>query len=109
MLVEIVGDLDIQTVPQATAFLTHLTAITPRHLILDLSGVTFLASSGIGLLITAQSGDEGICGRLHLLGVIGNRPVERPLALVGLLDHFDVAPDLDNLLAKPDTTESLAD
>ena len=109
VLVEIVGDLDMQTVPQATAFLTHLTTITPRHLILDLSGVTFLASSGMGLLITAQSGGEGICGRLHLLGVTGNLPVERPLALVGLLDRFDIAPDLDTLLAKPDTIEFLAD
>jgi hypothetical protein len=41
--------------------------------------------------------------------VTGNLPVERPLALVGLLDRFDIAPDLDTLLAKPDTIEFLAD
>ena len=97
--VEILGELDIQTVPQARAFLAQVTAATPRHLVLDLTGVRFMASAGIGLLIAAQSGRDGINGRLHLLGVTGNHPVERPLALVGLLDRFDIALDREALLA----------
>jgi len=99
VLVEILGELDIQTVPQARSFLTQATATTPRHLILDLTGVRFLASAGIALLIAAQSGQDGINGRLHLLGVTGNHPVERPLALVGLLGRFDIALDREALLA----------
>jgi anti-sigma B factor antagonist len=99
VLVEILGDLDIQTVPQATAFLAQVTATTPRHLIIDLTSVRFLASAGIALLLAAQSGQDGIHGRLHLLGVTGNHPVERPLALVGLLGRFDIALDRDALLA----------
>jgi anti-sigma B factor antagonist len=109
VLVELTGDLDIQTVPQAKAFLAQVTATTPRHLVLDLSGLTFLASSGIGLLIAAQSGDKGIHGRLHLMGVTGNVPVERPMTLVGLIDRFDIAPDLNTLLATLDKIEPLAD
>jgi len=91
ILVAILGELDIQTAPQARTFLAHAIATTPRHLILDLTGVRFLASAGIALLIAAQSGQDGINGRLHLLGVTGNHPVERPLALVGLLGRFDIA------------------
>ena len=49
LLVAILGELDIQTVPQARAFLAQATATTPRHLILDLTGVRFLASAGIAL------------------------------------------------------------
>jgi anti-sigma B factor antagonist len=98
VLVEILGELDIQTVAQARSFLTQATATTPRHLILDLTGVRFLASAGIALLIAAQSGQDGN-GRLHLLGVTGNHPVERPLALVGLLGRFDIALDREALLA----------
>jgi anti-sigma B factor antagonist len=109
VLVEVVGELDIQTVPQAKAFLTQVTAPRPRHLVLDLSSLTFLASSGIGLLIGVLSGEEGIHGRLHLLGVTGNVPVERPLTLVGLIDRFDVAHDLSSLLAELDKIEPLAD
>jgi anti-sigma B factor antagonist len=96
-LVVIAGDLDVRTVPRTTAFLTD-GARTPRHLILDLSEVTFLTSSGIGFLIAA--GDTGIHGQLHLVGVLDNPLVQRPLAMVGLLDHLDVAPDLDTLLAR---------
>ena len=99
VLVEILGELDVQTAPQAKAFLTQATATTPRYLILDLTGVRFMASAGIALVLAAQSGQEGINGRLHLLGVTGNHPVERPLALVGLLDRFDIALDREALLA----------
>jgi anti-sigma B factor antagonist len=81
VLVAIAGDLDVVTVLQTTTFLTQATAVTPRHLILDLSGVTFLTSSGIGLLIAAA--DDKIHGQLHLLGVTDNRPVQRPLASAG--------------------------
>lgn len=56
VLIDIAGDIDLQTAPGATAFLTEATATSPRHLILDLSAVTFLASAGINLLIAAQSG-----------------------------------------------------
>jgi anti-anti-sigma factor len=99
VLVEILGELDVQTAPHAKAFLTQATATPPRHLILDLTGVRFMASAGIALLLAAQSGQDGINGRLHLLGVTGNHPVERPLALVGLLDRFDIALDREALLA----------
>src|SRR3954469_24843268 len=98
VLVSIAGDLDVVTVLQTTTFLTQATAVTPRHLILDLSWVTFLTSSGIGMLIAA--GDDASHGQLHLLGVTDNRPVQRPLASAGLLDCFDIAPDLDTLLAR---------
>ena len=109
VLVEIVGDLELQTVPQARTFLREVTATRPQHLIVDLSGVTFMASSGIALLIAAQSDRNGIQGRLHLLGVIGNHPVERPLDLVGVLERFEVAPDLDTLLEALETMEPLSD
>ena len=99
VLVEVQGELDVQTAPQASAFLVQATATTPRYLILDLTGVRFMASAGIALLLAAQSGQDGINGRLHLLGVTGNHPVERPLALVGLLDRFDIALDREALLA----------
>lgn len=107
VLVEIVGELDLQTVPRAEAFLTQVIAATPRHLILDLSGVTFMASSGMALLIAAQSDRGDIPGGLHLLGVTGNRPVESLLDMAGLLDRFQIAADLNTVLADLDTIEPL--
>ena len=110
MVVAIVGDLDLQTVPQTQAFLRHATARSPRHLVVDMAGVTFLSSSGISLLIGVGNGRPARNGaglrlrtvetRLHLVGARGNPHVERTLSLLGLLDHFDTAPDLDTLLAR---------
>jgi anti-anti-sigma factor len=110
VLVTIAGDLDMQTVPRVTASLAHTNALSARHLILDLTGVTFLSSSGLGLLIAVQSGHDGTPQRqLHLVGVTGNRPVERPLVLIGMLDQFNTATDLDALLARLHTTAPLTD
>jgi anti-anti-sigma factor len=110
MVVAIVGDLDLQTVAQTQAFLRHATARSPRHLVIDMAGVTFLSSSGISLLIGAGNARAARKGaglelrtvetRLHLVGARGNPHVERTLSLLGLLDHFDTAPDLDTLLAR---------
>ena len=72
VLVQILGELDVQTAPQAKAFLIQATATTPQHLILDLTGVRFMASAGIALLIAAQSGQDGIHGRLHASGTPAN-------------------------------------
>jgi anti-anti-sigma factor len=109
MVVTIIGDLDLQSVAQTQAFLRHATARSPRHLIIDMSQVSFLSSSGISLLIGVGNGQSGRNGaplqlrtiptRLHLVGARENPHVARPLALLGLLDHFDTAPDLDALVA----------
>jgi hypothetical protein len=40
----------------------------------------------------------GIHGRLHLVGVAGNRSVERPLRVTGLLTLLDIHDDLQALL-----------
>jgi anti-sigma B factor antagonist len=109
VLVAIAGDLDFETAPKAMAFLTEATATGPEHLILDLAGVAFMASSGLALLITARSGEEGIQGNLHLLGVIGNRAVERPLAGMALLDLFDIGTNLGVLLSDLDAVQSSID
>jgi anti-sigma B factor antagonist len=109
VLVVIAGDLDVETVPRAMAFLAEATAAAPEHLILDLTGVGFMASSGLALLITARANEEGIQGYLHLLGVTGNRAVERPLAAVALLDLFDIGTGLDAMLAGLDTVQPSID
>lgn len=109
VLVVVAGDLDLHTVPEVNAFLAQATAITTRHLILDLAAVRFLASAGIGLLIAAQSEGEDIHGQLHLLGVTDNLPVARPLAMVGLIERFDIATDLDILLSRLCSNEPVVD
>ena len=58
---------------------------------LDLSEVTLVAAAGPALIVTALNNDDGINGRLHLIGVAGNRPVARVLQLTGLMQILDEA------------------
>jgi len=92
VLVEIRGDLDQHTVPRARKFLSVVTTTATRHLVVDLADVRILDPSGLALLITAEGETGGIHGSLHLLGVIGNHPVERPLTRVGLTGRVSFAP-----------------
>ncbi len=98
IVVSVAGELDLATAPQLRAYLVDKTASRPAHLVLDLGGVTFMASAGIRLLIEAHSGSDGIHGELHLTGVTTNPRVRRVLQLTGLLAEFDIHDDEDELL-----------
>jgi anti-sigma B factor antagonist len=97
-LVQLAGELDFATVPSLAAILREQTQPGPAHLVVDLAGVRFLASAGVGLILSAMRNDEGIRGRLHLLGVHGNHLVTRVLDLTGLLPLLDIHDALDELL-----------
>jgi hypothetical protein len=45
-----------------------------------------------------MNNDDGIRGRLHLVGVTGHRPVERALHVTGLFTVLDIHNDLQSLL-----------
>jgi anti-sigma B factor antagonist len=94
----LVGELDIATAPFVVDHLKQQTATRPAELVLDLAGVTHLAAAGLAVIVTAMNNDEGIHGRLRLVGVIGNRPVERALELTGLLPVLDIHDDMQTLL-----------
>jgi len=95
---QLVGELDIATAPLVADHLRRHTATRPAELLLDLGGVTLLGAAGLALIVAAMNNDGGIHGRLHLVGVTGNRPVERALQLTGLLPLLDVHDDLQTLL-----------
>jgi len=101
-LIQLAGELDVATVPLLAGVLREQTRPGPAHLVLDLAGVRFLASTGVGLILAAMHNDQGIRGRLHLLGVRGNHLVTRVLDLTGLLPLLDIHDALDDLLDQLD-------
>jgi anti-anti-sigma factor len=91
-LIEVEGELDGSTVGRLRELLEG--AGDRPHVAVDLSGVTFVDSSGIEVLVRAQ---KQATGALHLLGVGRSRPVNRVLDLFGLSGEFDQHADLDAL------------
>ena len=94
-VVHLAGELDMATVPVVARCLQHQTATRPAALVLDLGAVTLLAAAGVALLVDVQHDHRG---GLHLVGVAGNRAVDRVLRITGLRSAFDVHDDLPALL-----------
>jgi anti-anti-sigma factor len=101
-LVRLAGELDVASADPLVDFLRESTVRRPAHLVLDVAGVRFLASAGVGMIMSALRNAEGIHGRLHLTGVVGNRVVTRVLELAGVRRVLDVHEDLEHLLAHLD-------
>jgi anti-sigma B factor antagonist len=92
-VIRVAGDMDVVTVPK---FLTLVAAAVSRPgtrtLVLDLSGVDFMDSTGVGALLQTRSLCNERRAELKLLSV--GRPVRRALSLSGLTRTFGV-PDSD--------------
>lgn len=99
-LVEVSGEVDLHTAPRLRAALDEAVgdatsgagpgAATPAVLV-DLAGVSFIDSTGLGELMAAHKALDAAGGRLHLV-VVTDR-VARVLALTGLDEVLSVHPD----------------
>lgn len=95
-VVAVIGELDMLTTPLLESRVIDELAEGPAALVLDLSGVTFLGSSGLALLVQTRerATERGI--RLRL--VAGSQPVNRPLTATGLDSLFDIVDSRDAAL-----------
>lgn len=87
-VVVVTGELDMATVPVAEEFLRRRLGEVSRALVLDLSGVTFLGSTGINLLIALRAECAAVGAELRLVAT--TKTVLQPLAVTDLIDHFTI-------------------
>lgn len=85
------GDLDISGVEELLSTAGSLLDAGADVVELDLSGVTFIDSSGLGALVRLKKTVVAAGGQLRLVDV--PRPVARILELTGLTDLFDDRPE----------------
>jgi anti-sigma B factor antagonist len=102
VLLEVDGEIDTMTAPRMQAGMNaalEALAATPAAaaLVVDLSGVTFLASSGLAVLVDGARRATAAGSRLHV--VAATRVVTRPLQLTGADTLFDTHADLSSALA----------
>ncbi len=91
---EITGSLDIATSPTVRASLVEASERGDHRIIVDLTKVDFLDSTGLGALIGAQRRAKEFGGDVRL--VVKEGQILRLLRITGLLKVLSVYPTLDD-------------
>lgn len=89
------GTLDVLSAPELEARIKATAATSPAAVVIDLSDVDFLGSSGMGVLVTAHS---DLTPAVRLALVADGPATSRPLRLIGIADIIDIFPTLDDAL-----------
>lgn len=93
-VVAVAGEIDVYTSPALQSRLVEVLRDGSSSVILDLSNVTFLDSTGLGVLITALKRCRSADGDLTLVTAQPN--VLKVLEITGLNDVFQVRSSLDD-------------
>ena len=102
VIVRLVGEIDLNSVSPMRAALTKALAdaTAPHPIVLDLTGVGFLASAGLAELQTAQ---QRAADQLTPLRIVATgRAVLRPLEVTGMAAALDIRPDMTAALVPAD-------
>jgi anti-anti-sigma factor len=80
------GELDIATAGQLEGALREVEQTDAQTIVLDLSGLTFIDSTGLRLVLDANDRCGGAADRLRVIA--GSPAVERLLDIVGLRERL---------------------
>jgi|SRR5579862_6112261 len=91
-IVHVLGEIDLSNAPELEAEIAQLEG--PGNVIVDLTGCTYVDSTGLGIIATAQ---KRLNDRLRL--VVPNGPLLRIFDICGLVPHLNPVPTLEEALA----------
>lgn len=94
VVLHVVGEIDLLTASQLGERLREQFVPENRALVLDLTGVSFMGSSGLAEIVSASQTEP-----LKLVLVATNRAVLRPLEATGLLSMLTVYDTVDDAVA----------
>lgn len=103
LLFKLRGSLDLATAPTVRAALTEGTESEPRDLIVDLTQLEFLDSTGLGVLIGAHRRAAEHGGSFRL--IIGDGPITRLLNITSLISVFSVYRSLEDAQQQRDRVQ----
>jgi len=91
------GEIDLHVSPSVTASLNAIIDKKPERLVVDLSSVTYIDSSGLSALIAAMQRVEGYGGKFLLVGL--QQPIWDIVETMELDQVFQIFADADAALA----------
>jgi anti-sigma B factor antagonist len=96
VVVSLAGELDLYNAHEVRDALLECCAESPDRLVVDLSGVKFIDSTALGVLIEART---KLANRRGFLLAAPGMETKRALEISGLDRHFAVHDTLDSALA----------
>jgi anti-sigma B factor antagonist len=84
-VVRVTGEVDLRSSPQLRNRLLQIAEAQPKRLILDLSGVSYMDSSGVGTMVEIKRLIERARGQVVLVGL---QPRVRSVFEITQLDRF---------------------
>jgi anti-sigma B factor antagonist len=99
VVVHVGGELDLMTAPRLSTQLNLAEAVVvpPSPVVLDLTGLTFLGSAGLSVLLEHHRRCVELGSSLEI--VPGGRAVTRPITVTGLDQVLTIVPDFVGGLA----------
>jgi anti-sigma B factor antagonist len=95
-VVTVTGDVDVMNASELRELLLEQFAAGARHFVLDLSEVSFLDSTGLGVLVATHRRTRNGAGSLRL--VVTGKQLLQLLRMTGLNSVFRVYPSLEEAL-----------
>lgn len=92
-VVRVCGDLDIMSAPDLRRVLVDLVGAGHVDLVVDLTDVTFMDASGLGVLVAALNRVGACQGNLSL--VVGSARLLKLFTITGLTGVFTIYPEVD--------------
>jgi anti-sigma B factor antagonist len=91
------GEIDLHVSPRIAASLNQMIASKPKQLVVDLSQVSYIDSSGLAVLIEGMQNVAAYGGKFALAGL---QEGVRPIFEIARLDQvFQIYPSVDAALA----------
>lgn len=95
------GEIDLHVSPEVAASLRAMIESQPKQVVVDLTKVTYLDSSGLAVLIEGMQNVQKYGGKFGLAGV--QEDVKHVFDIARLDQVFEIYPDVDTALAAKQT------
>jgi len=97
MFVSLTGELDQSTAPQVKIrLMTTLAAYDVRHIVFNLKNLSFMDSSGIGIILGRYNQVKAIGGKVFVLGM--NPTVNKVFHMAGLSQIITIIDDEQQII-----------
>ena len=91
------GQLDAYSEKQFTTFINEVLSSNQLSVLIDLSNIDFIDSSGLGAMVQAA---KKCTQSKRAFCVVGNPRVVQTIKLVRLAEYLHLAPDVDTAISK---------